>query len=246
MLELHKRYGDVVRIAPNELAFAHEDAWREICGHRPQGSAGPEELPKWYRFYRSPGVPPSLIADDREDHAVLRRVMAPGFSDRAMRDQESVIGGYIDVLIHQLRANSVVRPVDAMGEDGEKRPGAKIGAPKAVDMTAWYNWTTFDVIGDLAFGEPFGCLERGAYDSFVSQLTASGWLAVYIGALKPYGLDRLILPFLQFFVIRRQPIHKATTAKLRRRMELKEDRPDLIGGLLKKQEAWVSSEWRDE
>ncbi len=34
MLELHKQYGDVVRIAPNELAFANPEAWREIMGHR--------------------------------------------------------------------------------------------------------------------------------------------------------------------------------------------------------------------
>lgn len=30
---------------------------------------------------------------------------------------------------------------------------------KAVDAPLWYNNFTFDVIGDLAFGEPFGCLD---------------------------------------------------------------------------------------
>lgn len=29
------------------------------------------------------------------------------------------------------------------------------------NLVNWYNFTTFDIIGDLAFGEPFGCLDRG-------------------------------------------------------------------------------------
>ncbi|EON99670.1 putative cytochrome p450 protein [Phaeoacremonium minimum UCRPA7] len=27
-------------------------------------------------------------------------------------------------------------------------------------MTSWYNWVTFDMIGDLAVGEPFGCVDN--------------------------------------------------------------------------------------
>jgi hypothetical protein len=34
MLELHNRYGDIVRIAPSELAFSHPDAWKDIMGHK--------------------------------------------------------------------------------------------------------------------------------------------------------------------------------------------------------------------
>jgi hypothetical protein len=50
-----------------------------------------------------------------------------------MREQQPVIKGYIDLLVRKLRERS---------ERGE-----------VVDLAAWYNYTTFDVIGDLAFGE---------------------------------------------------------------------------------------------
>lgn len=31
-----------------------------------------------------------------------------------------------------------------------------------VDVTDWFAYTTFDVIGELALGEPFGCLHNGS------------------------------------------------------------------------------------
>lgn len=32
--EIHQKYGDVVRVGPNEISIASEEAWREIYGHR--------------------------------------------------------------------------------------------------------------------------------------------------------------------------------------------------------------------
>ncbi|KAK1954620.1 cytochrome P450 [Colletotrichum sublineola] len=32
-----------------------------------------------------------------------------------------------------------------------------------VDVVKWFNYTTFDIIGDLSFGEPFGCLDDETY-----------------------------------------------------------------------------------
>lgn len=33
------------------------------------------------------------------------------------------------------------------------------------------DFTTFDIIGDMAFGEPFGCLREGKFHSWVSLIT---------------------------------------------------------------------------
>jgi cytochrome P450 len=136
MLDLHKRYGPVVRVAPNELAFSDAQAWRDIMGHRVGGGgeAG-AEMEKWPNFYRPVAdMPTDIVNAGREEHTLLRRTMAHGFSDRSMREQQPLIKSYIDLFIRRLR------------EHGE-------GGNKAVDLAAWYNFTTFDVIGDLAFGE---------------------------------------------------------------------------------------------
>jgi cytochrome P450 len=134
VLAFHERYGNVVRIAPNELAFSSAQAWKDIYGHRP----GQEELPKARIFYRSPGVPPSLFAEDKENHAMLRGLLKGGFSERSMREQEPIIGGYVDLLVKRLREHCVDR--DA------KDKWTGLQGRNELDMTKWYTWTTFDII----------------------------------------------------------------------------------------------------
>lgn len=131
MLALHRQYGPVVRIAPDELAFQDPAAWRDIMGHRTAGGGG--EFEKSQTFYRPvEDIPTDIVNSGREEHGRLRRTMAHGFSERAMREQQGIIGGYVDLLI------------EALGREGGKGK---------VDVAAWYNYATFDVIGDLAFGE---------------------------------------------------------------------------------------------
>jgi cytochrome P450 len=88
MLEMHKQYGDIVRIAPDELAFSHPDAWKDIMGHQ----KGNPDFPKANWFYRPVGGEPSHVVNESiEQHGRLRRQMAHGFSEKAMREQEPMI-----------------------------------------------------------------------------------------------------------------------------------------------------------
>jgi hypothetical protein len=162
VLDLYKRYGSVVRIAPNELAFSDANAWKDIYGHRVGTNHGAEEMDKFHTFYRTKGEVLSISSGDREYHARLRKQLAYGFSDRALREQETLIGGYITLLIKRLREHC---------EDRD-RIDTVTGRPvkKEVDMKMWYNWTTFDVIGDLVFGEGFGSLEKAQDDPWVEAI----------------------------------------------------------------------------
>lgn len=49
--------------------------------------------------------------------------------------------GYVDLFLSQV---------------GRYATGLKGG-----NMVDWYTWVAFDIIGDLAFGEPFGSLDDG-------------------------------------------------------------------------------------
>lgn len=47
MLNFHEKYGSVVRLGPNELSFAVEEAWKDIYMHRP-GHKETKKDPIWY------------------------------------------------------------------------------------------------------------------------------------------------------------------------------------------------------
>lgn len=114
--QAHQKYGEVVRIAPDELSYITADAWKDIYGHR----SGKPEMQKDPIFYAhlSSG-PTSIIRAPRDRHGPLRRLLAHGFSDKALREQEREIQYYADLMITRIKEHS------------------KNGA--TIDMVAWYN-----------------------------------------------------------------------------------------------------------
>jgi cytochrome P450 len=208
-----------VRVAPDELAFADSAAWKDIMGHRSNG----DEMAKWSKFYRPvEGMDATdLVYSSREEHGLLRRQIAHGFSDRAMRDQQPLIGKYIDLLVSKLTEKCAT-------------------GSTAVNLADWYNFTTFDVIGDLAFGESFGCLDNSDYHPWVKAIFELGRVGTFFQASCHYPLfQRLILSLIPNSAKEKRQQHlDFTKAKLLKRMELGQDRPDLIEGLLKKKDEW--------
>ncbi|KAK4223109.1 Isotrichodermin C-15 hydroxylase [Podospora fimiseda] len=222
LLSLHRKYGPIVRIAPDELAFSDPRAWKDIMGYR--GSNGQEEMGKYDKFYRPIKelmMDDDIVCADKEDHALLRRTMAHGFSDKSMREQQPIIQGYVDLLIKGLREN---------GDKGKKK----------VDVAAWYNFATFDIIGDLAFGEAFGCLEKGEYHPWVKAIFNVGRTGVIFQSVVHWpflvrGLIRLAPKRIE--EERREHI-ELTCGMLKRRMERAGERSDLVEGLLRKADEW--------
>ena len=96
ILKFHARYGSVVRISTNELSFTGAKAWNDIQGYgvRPQ-------LPKPYRL--EPGKTPAIINANDRDHTRFRKALSHGFSERALREQEGLIQGYVDLLVGKLK-----------------------------------------------------------------------------------------------------------------------------------------------
>ncbi|KAE8379705.1 cytochrome P450 [Aspergillus bertholletiae] len=211
MIDLHKRYGDIVRIAPDQLAFAHPDAWNEIYGRR-IGSFGLEK-PSWF-FRPFEEDPPQITNLPNEEHRRLRRHFAHGFSDREIREQEPIIQGYINLLLQRLH---------------------EICREETIVISDWYNYVTFDIIGDLVFGEPFGCLKGSSYDKWIQTILTAGRAGIVIQALSFVPLLKQALT-----TVLHRPIYNAreslksyTRQKMSRRMAMAGDRPDLIEALVK-------------
>jgi Cytochrome P450 len=135
LAELHETYGPVVRVAPNILSYIDGSAWRDIHGLGPSK----QELPKNPLFTEGQV---GIFYAHRDAHQRIRGTLKNAFSVQAMKDQEGKILSLVDLLIQRLHENS------------------KKGA---VDISAWYNFVAFDIMGDLTFGENFRCLQDSKY-----------------------------------------------------------------------------------
>lgn len=90
ILELHKRYGDVVRVAPDELLFSSSEVWKELFGRR-KNAAG--EIGKDPIHYAK-GLD-SILGAPRDKRASFRKVLTKGFPNQAMLEQEPLIKGHV-------------------------------------------------------------------------------------------------------------------------------------------------------
>ena len=179
-----------MRIAPNMLSFTAPAAWADIYGHG-------RHFPKW-GMTRSHKTVDHLLSANDADHARQRRLVNHAFSDKALRAQEGVIMGYIDTMMNSLEARS----------------------NQLVNIKDWLEWTAFDIIGDLAFGEPFGCLSDAAYHPWVALMYP------FIKALSFFGAARLFWPFTPLIIAimpkkvigQRQQHIKLSAEKVHRRL----------------------------
>ena len=142
VLELHEKYGPVVRTAPNELSFSSAVSWKDIYGFR-QGHL-PFIKSEFYDGGSFADQAHSIVSErDPVTHGKMRRYLSHAFSDRSLKDQENLVAEVVDLFMKQLGEY-------ASGDEG-------------ADIVIWFNLATFDIIGSLAFGESFGGVQSGMY-----------------------------------------------------------------------------------
>jgi cytochrome P450 len=198
--DLHSKYGEVMRVSPNEVFFLNPQAWKDIYGH------GHAEFPKKY----PEGVhmdPRKIISSNPKDHFRLRRAMLPAFSDKALSQQEALIGTYVDLLIQRLREVS--------------------DTANYANMVRWYNLTTFDLIADLTYGESLHGLETGQSNVWINNIEKILIIApifVLIGASQMVG--KVVLLLLGPLLRKAENSHLASVEKLARTRLTARKQPD--------------------
>lgn len=209
MLPIHERYGPVVRIAPNELAFAQATAWRDIMG-------GKQDFAKWDEYYKvQDRQPTNIMFAPAEEHAKMRRGVSVGFSDRVLREMEPLIQSSIAVFMRRLRDQCKAPEINGK-----------------IDMSKWFNFTTFDLIGNLVMGESYHCLEDADYHPWVRPIFQVTYISAIMSSLSHYpwfksNLLRLFRPIISRKILNHQAY---TRAKLAKRMQVK--RTDLVEAML--------------
>ncbi|KAL7929595.1 cytochrome P450 [Trichoderma chlorosporum] len=158
---LHDQYGPYVRIGPSELSV--RDAEGVIALHGPMSKCG-----KGPSYDVTKPMTSLHMFRDRSIHREARRVWSQAFSDRALKGYEQRMREYRNVLFDKIIA-------------AEGQP---------IDMTKWFRFYSFDVMGDLSFGKSFNMLETSRNHWAIDLLDAG---IVHLALQLPIWLVRLAM-----------------------------------------------------
>ncbi|EME82006.1 uncharacterized protein MYCFIDRAFT_215553, partial [Pseudocercospora fijiensis CIRAD86] len=128
----HKKYGKYVRVGSHNLSITDPEIMELAYGSKSRvGKA------IWYDNDKP--LTSMHTTRDRGLHDRRRRVWAPAFSEKALRDYETEIQRLNDKFINQMVNHE--------------------GSP--ANLTKWFNLFSFDAMGLLAFGRDYGMLDKG-------------------------------------------------------------------------------------
>ncbi|KAK4194673.1 cytochrome P450 monooxygenase [Triangularia verruculosa] len=122
-----RKYGDVVRIAPNELVFVTPQAFRDIYGpHR----KNLELFVKTEFNTRGKDLGGIIWEEDPVRHHEVAKKLSPAFTSRAIREMEPLVNQYLDYFVNRM-----------------KELGSR---PQGVGLVDWTNWLAMDLSADLS------------------------------------------------------------------------------------------------
>nr|KAK5449241.1 hypothetical protein LTR18_002330 [Exophiala xenobiotica] len=98
---------------------------------------------------------------DHDTHARQRKALSHGFSKKALWDQEPIVNEFVTKLMNNMHT---------FAQKGQ-----------VFDIVKWFNFVTFDVIGDLSFGESCGYLEGGDFHF---------WITLIFDAVKAEAIEQ--------------------------------------------------------
>ncbi|EXJ90055.1 hypothetical protein A1O3_03123 [Capronia epimyces CBS 606.96] len=158
MMKLHEKYGDVVRVSPNELSYINVSVVESIHGAK----AG--KLARGPFYAGDPNRPADSMLSTRDlvEHRWRRKGWERGFGTVQLREFEPRVVRHLDTLVRQFQAMAIC---DSTGSGSNSNSNSGL-----VDMTAWAEYFAYDVMSDLAFSEDFGMLEQGRPSRYIGSL----------------------------------------------------------------------------
>jgi len=226
--EAHKKYGKLVRIQPDHVSIADDDAIPIVYGHG-NGFLKSDYYDAFVSIQRG-----LFNTRDRAQHTRKRKTISHTFSIKNVGQFETYMHQNLDLFIKQW---------DTISNNAH-------GQYAKIDCLHWFNYLAFDIIGDLAFGQPFGMLAKGkditeiqmtpdapiTYAPAVEVLNRRGEVSGTLGclpALKPYA-KWLPDPFFSKGLAAVQNLAGIAVARVSQRLEGKQDaeRVDLLARLM--------------
>ncbi|KAK4180645.1 cytochrome P450 [Triangularia setosa] len=206
MQQAFRDYGDVVRIAPNELVFITPKAYTDIYTSSINGRPG---------FVKSDlldtGDKYEGLASERDidKHRAARKQLAPAFSPKALRQYEPVLHKHIDGFVSKLEGSSAPH--------------------EGVDIAPWFERATCDLGGAITLGHDFKNIESGKNHPILESLLRIGHWATFRNVMRRfpllYPLAYVFLPPKVAFCYFRA--HATSKTLIKTRVEDRHDRKQL-------------------
>jgi len=224
----HEKYGKLVRIQPDHVSIADDSAIQIVYGHG-NGFLKAEYYDVFVSIQRG-----LFNTRDRAEHTRKRKTISHTFSTKNVGQFETYMSQNLNLFIQRW---------DTLSNNAH-------GQYAKIDCLHWFNYLAFDIIGDLAFGQPFGMLEKGkditeirkspdapiTYAPAVEVLNRRGEVSGTLGCLpglKPYA-KYLPDPFFTKGLAAVENLAGIAVARVSQRLESKTDveRVDLLARLM--------------
>ncbi|KAH0425313.1 Cytochrome P450 [Colletotrichum camelliae] len=174
-------------------------------------------LSEFYDMYGS-GFESLCVGSERDPkrHSQMKKNLLASFSTKALAQQESIVHSVVDGFIGRLES------------DGTSRKG--------LDMTKWFEMVAFDILGEMAFGESFHCIETGKSHFWSDMIVEHLFFVTVLDNLRRYpvldALGRRLLPRLTVSVRDRHSGYSRT--KVERRLQGESGRQDFLTNVSEK------------
>jgi len=177
---------------------------------------------------------------DRAEHTRKRKIVSHTFSAKSIGQFEQYIHANLELFVRK------------WNDISENRKNTSTGYA-SIDALNWFNFLAFDIIGDLAFGAPFGMLERERDVAEIRKspdappqmapaiqvLNRRGEVSGALGCLpqlKPYA-RYLPDPFFSQGAEAVENLAGIAIARVKQRLENPTDRVDLLARLMEGKDA---------
>ncbi|KAL2868893.1 cytochrome P450 [Aspergillus lucknowensis] len=217
--ELHRKYGPIIRIAPNEVGISDPASIKEIYSIN-SGFTKTDFYAPWRASFAR--FPDHFTSTDEKTHGQRRKIVNNIYSMSNIVKSEPLINICTGLFMTR------------MDEFAERR--------QLVDLATWVQWYAFDVIGELYFSSMFGFMKQcsdvndyiASLDTLLPVLCAASVMPTYIRA--PFLASGVLLGSVRKARKALGSIEQASANCVRERLqsEAKSEgaREDILGKLL--------------
>ncbi|KAI0013518.1 isotrichodermin C-15 hydroxylase [Xylariaceae sp. FL0662B] len=197
MEEIIAKYGDIVRVAPNELVFVTPQATIDIYGAAVKNH---ETFVKTSFMDLGVGDGGITWEQDPVKHRQIAKRISPVFSTKSLKAKEATLQFYIDIFVEKMR---------------------QVGGTEGVELPKWVMWLAMDISADMAYGLELNHLKDCKSSDFLDAINDTNFFGTVNQIAQKFPLlSPLMFLFIPPKILRTLPrVLKINSQEVQRRID---------------------------